>query len=84
MNQKTIQAPDALAEEYSTFEATMEKVAFQHEEGDVLNAVASEVADELERAQKGPSAGRTGLLLRRHGHRCQGISQLLGRARSSN
>ena len=42
MNQKTIQAPDALAEEYGTFEASMKKVTFEHEEGGVLYAVASE------------------------------------------
>ena len=52
MNQKMIQTPDALAEEYSAFEASMKKVTFEHEEGDVVYAVASEVADELERAQK--------------------------------
>ena len=33
MNQKTIQALDTLAEEYGVFEATMKKVAFEHEEG---------------------------------------------------
>ena len=50
MNQKTKQALYTLAEECSTSEATMKKVT---------------VADELERSQKGrgPSAGRTGLLL---------------------
>ena len=52
MDQKTIQVLDTLAEEYSTFEATMNKVTFEHEEGDVLYAVASEVADELERAKR--------------------------------
>ena len=77
MNQKTIQALDTLAEEYSAFEANMKKVTSEHEEDDVLNAMASEVADELERAQKdrGPSARRTGVLLQRHGHRCHGILQ---------
>ena len=30
----------------------MKKVTFEHEEGDVLHVVASEVADELDRAQK--------------------------------
>ena len=85
MNQKTIQASDALAEEYSAFEASMKKVTSEHEEGDVLHARATEVTDELERAPKGPgpSARRTGLILRRHGQRCQGILQLLGCARSS-
>ena len=50
MNQKTIQAVDTLAE-YGVFEVTMKKVKFEHDEGDVLNAVASEVAEELDRAQ---------------------------------
>ena len=45
MNQKTIQALHALAEEYSAFEATMYKVTLEHDEGDVLH-------DELERARK--------------------------------
>ena len=52
MNQKTIQASDTLAEEYGNFEATMKKVTFEHEEGGVLFAVASEVTDESDRAQK--------------------------------
>ena len=39
MNQKTIQALATLAEEHGTFEATMNKVTFEHEEGDVLYAV---------------------------------------------
>ena len=49
-----MQALDTLAEEYEAFEATMKKVAFEHEEGDILQAMASEVAEELDRAQKGP------------------------------
>ena len=52
MNQKTIQTLDTLAEEYGTIEATMKKVTPEYEEGDVLYAVASEVASELDRAQK--------------------------------
>ena len=52
MNLKTMQALDTLAEEYGNFERTMKKLTFEHEEEDVLNAVASEVADELERAQE--------------------------------
>ena len=48
MNQKTTQALDTLAEEYGTFEASVKKVTFEHAEGDVLHAVASEVADELD------------------------------------
>ena len=51
MNQKTIQALDALAEESGSFEAIMKKVTGVHEEGDVLYALASET-DELDRAQK--------------------------------
>ena len=52
LNRKTIQALDALAEEYAAFEVTMAKVTSEHEAGDVSYAVASEVADELERTQK--------------------------------
>ena len=65
MNQRTFQALDTLAEEYTSFEASMEKMTSEHEEGDVLYAVHAEATDELERAQKdqGPSARRTGLLL---------------------
>ena len=40
-----------MAEEYEAFEVTMKKVAFEHEEGDALCAIASEAA-ELDRAQK--------------------------------
>ena len=43
-----MQALDTLAEEYGAFEVTMKKVAFEHEEEDVLHAVALE----LGRAQK--------------------------------
>ena len=52
MNQKTTQASDALAEEYTAFEASMKKVTFEHEEEDVLFAAATEVTGELERAQE--------------------------------
>ena len=41
-----------MAEEHTAIEATVKKVTFEHEEGDVLYAVASEVADELERPRK--------------------------------
>ena len=51
MIQKTIQASDALAEGCGVFEATMKKVTSEHEEGDVLCAVATEVTDELDQAQ---------------------------------
>ena len=52
MNQKTIQALDTLAEEYRVFDATMQKVAFEHEVEDVPHAMASGVAEELDRAHK--------------------------------
>ena len=52
MNRKTIQALDILAEEYGVFEVTMKKVTFDHEEVDVLFAAASEVVEELDRAEK--------------------------------
>ena len=52
LNQKTMQALDTLAEEYEAFEVTMEKVAFEHEEGDMLYAVGPEVAEELDRAHR--------------------------------
>ena len=52
MNQKTIEAPDTLAEECGVFEGTMKKVTFEREVEDALYAVASEVADELDWAQK--------------------------------
>ena len=61
------------------------KVTSEQEEGDVSCAAATEVTDELERAEgPGTSAGRSALFLRRCGLRCQGILQLLGRPRSSN
>ena len=52
MNQRTIQAFDALAEEYTSFEASMKKVTSEHEEVDVLSATVTEATDELGRAQK--------------------------------
>ena len=52
MNQKTTTALDTLVEEYGVFEVTMQKVTFEHEEGDVLYAVASEVAEELDWAHE--------------------------------
>ena len=52
LNQQTLQALDTLAEEYEAFEVTMKKVAFEHEEGDVLYAMASEVVEELDRAHE--------------------------------
>ena len=49
MNQKTL---DTLAEEYEAFEVTTKKVTFEHEEWNVLYAVASGVAEEIDMAQK--------------------------------
>ena len=81
MNQKTLQALDILAKEYGSFEATMKKVTFEHEEGDVLYAMASEVADELDRAQKDQDRLQDELDCS-----CEdlaGILELLGHTRSS-
>ena len=52
MNQKQCEPLDTLAEEYGVFEVTMKKVACEHEEGDMLHAMAAEVAEELDRAHK--------------------------------
>ena len=52
LNQKSLQALDALAKEYVDFEVTMANVTSEHEAGDVLHATTLEVAKELERAQK--------------------------------
>ena len=52
LNQKSIQALDALAKEYVDFEATMANVTSEHGAGDVLHAATLEVAEELERTQK--------------------------------
>ena len=52
MNQRTIQPLGAVAEEYTSFEASMKKVMSEHEEGEVLYAAVTERTDELERAQK--------------------------------
>ena len=51
LNQRKMQALDTLAEEYEAFEVTMKKVACEHEEGDVLFAMAAEV-EELDRAHE--------------------------------
>ena len=52
MNQRTIRALDALAEEYTSFEASVKNVTSENEEGDVLYAVVTEATDELGRAEK--------------------------------
>ena len=52
LNQKTMQALDTLAEEYEIFEETLKKVTDETEDGDMLFAVADEVGEELDRAQK--------------------------------
>ena len=51
LNQKTMQALDALAEEYEIFEETMKKGTHETEEGDMLFAVAYAM-EELDKAQK--------------------------------
>ena len=48
LNQKSIQALDALAKEYVDFEVTMANVAHEQEAGDVLFVATLEVAEELE------------------------------------
>ena len=52
LNQKTMQALGALAEEYEIFEETMQKVMHETEDGDRLSAVAYEAMEELDKAQK--------------------------------
>ena len=52
LHQKTMQALDALAEEYETFEETTKKVTHETEEGDMVFAVACEAMEELDKAQK--------------------------------
>ena len=49
---ETMQALDTLADKYEAFEVTMKNVACDREEVDVLNAMAAEVAEELDRAHK--------------------------------
>ena len=51
MNQRTIRALEALAEEYTSVEPSMKKVTSEHEEGNVLYATVTEATDELEPAQ---------------------------------
>ena len=77
MDQKTI---------HTAFEASMQKVTSEHEEGDVLYAVVTEATDELERAQKDQHRLQDELDCS-----CEDMAtavreflQLLGRARSSN
>ena len=52
LNQKTMQALDALAEDYEIFEDTMKKVRHETEEGDMLFAVAYEAMEEFDKAQR--------------------------------
>ena len=52
LDQKTIQALDALAADYFAFEATLANVTSEHEAGDVTHTAAAETAGELERVQK--------------------------------
>ena len=52
LNQKSMQALDALAKEYIDFEAIMANVTSEQEAGDVLHVATLQMAEELERAQK--------------------------------
>ena len=52
LNQKTMQALDALAEEYEIFKETLKKVTHDTQEGDMLFSVAYEAMEELDKAQK--------------------------------
>ena len=52
LNQKSVLALDALAEEYVDFEVTMANVALEEEAGDALHVATLEVAEELERTLK--------------------------------
>ena len=52
LNQKTIQALDALASECIAFEATTANVTSEHEAGDAIHTAAAGTAGELERIQK--------------------------------
>ena len=52
LNQKTLQALDALALEYETFEETMKQMEHETAEGDMLYAVAYEAMDDLDKALK--------------------------------
>ena len=83
LNQKSIQALDALAQEYVDFEATMANVTSEQEPGDVLHAATLEVAEELETSpeRSRPSTGRAGLLERCTDRGNQRIFRLLGGTR---
>ena len=52
LNQKTIQALDALASDCIAFEATTANVTSEHEAGDAIHTAAAGTAGELERIQK--------------------------------
>ena len=52
LNQKSIQALDALANEYVDFEVTMANVTHEQQAGDTLYVATLEVAEELERTVK--------------------------------
>ena len=74
MNQKTIQVLDALAEEYSAFEASMKKVTSVHSQTRL---------DELERAHKDQDRLQDELDCSCEDMAsCQGVFQQLGRTRS--
>ena len=78
LNQKSIQALDALAKEYIDFDA-MANVTSEQEGGNVLHTATLEVAEELERAQKDQGRLQDDLLLERCTDRGnQRIFRLLG------
>ena len=52
LNQKSVQALDALAKEYVDFEVIMANVAHEQVAGDALHVATLEVAEELERTLK--------------------------------
>ena len=52
LNQKTMQALDALAKEYEIFKETVKKVTHETEEVDLLFAAAYEAVEEFDKAQK--------------------------------
>ena len=52
LNQKTLQALDAVAADHVAFEAAVVNVTSEHEAGDAIHAAAAETAGELERVQK--------------------------------
>ena len=64
LNQKTIQALDALAADYIAFEATMANVISEHEAGDAIHTAAASWRARTGPEGSGPTAGRSGLFMR--------------------